>query len=187
MEEQSIISIDTNSQRIRLNLGSGGKKMEGAINVDSNELLEPDLVADIRDIASHFGPESVDEIFLFHTLEHLSQKDGANLLQDCFNILNKGGVIVIECPDIMKCAINLLQAKVGGDPYRVERFGLFGIYGFDDLGMDREEMQHRWGYWPEYLGGIMDKIGFSAIQDGPAESKSFAAVERDFRIEGLKF
>lgn len=183
MDEGSLINIV--ETRTLVNLGSGRKKFEGFINIDSDPETKPDIVADIREVKKHFEPDTVDEVHMYHVIEHLTQPDAVELLKDIFSVLKPGGLIAIECPNIIKCAVNLLQATVDGDKDRIERFGLLGLYG--DPSYNKEAMLHRWGYWPEYLGGVLDELGYANIQEEVPQTKDFAAHKRDMRLVGFKF
>lgn len=181
INESSLIQIKTD--KVIVNLGSGKKPIPYATNVDINPDNNPDIVADITRIKEHFKDNTVDEIHMYHVLEHLQKPHAMQLLQDCYDLLKEDGLIVIECPDLMKCCVNLLQARVNGDEYRIERLGILGLYGEPDGSI---EMTHKWGYWPEYLATILQEIGFSAAQEELPQTKPFAAKERDFRMVGVK-
>lgn len=188
MEDSSIINLEVT--KTILNLGSGFKKIDGATNIDGNKRTDPDLVLDIRKLDTVYKPDTVDEVHIYHVLEHFTILDATKILTDVFSILKPGGFVVLEMPDIMKCAINLLQAKTDGDPFRVERLGLLGFYGEKPEEGEEETnefMLHRWGFWPEYLGGILNTIGYTAIVEEEPQTKDFSAKSRDFRMVGAKF
>ena len=54
-----------------LNLGCGMEKIPGAVNVDSRELCEPDVVYDLEKHPYPWEDESFDKIIMSHVLEHL--------------------------------------------------------------------------------------------------------------------
>jgi predicted SAM-dependent methyltransferase len=181
MEKSSLLNIVTD--RVLVNLGSGQKKMQGFVNVDINPDNNPDVVASALDYLESLADESVDEVHMYHVLEHFAKPEALEVLENTQRVLKKDGLVVVECPDLMKCCINVLQAKVKGDNYRIERFGLLGIYGEQD---STEHMFHKWGYWPEYLGSIFVELGFSGCYEEIPQSKDFAQEERDFRLVGVK-
>ena len=72
------------SNLLRLNLGCGVNKMNGYVNVDKFDEGEPDMVMDLEQTPWQFPDNSVEEIMLNHTLEHLG-KDA----QTFFSIINE--------------------------------------------------------------------------------------------------
>lgn len=82
----------------KLNLGCGGDKRSGYVNVDIDENVEPDLVADIGDLP--YDDNSVDEIILQDVLEHTA--DPLKWLNECYRVLKSGGDIYVRVPDFEK-------------------------------------------------------------------------------------
>ena len=79
-----------------------------------------DLVAQAPGIIEHdlcrglpFSDESYDAVYHSHVLEHLAPCDGQALLQECFRVLQPGGVIRVVVPDLEAIArtyIRVLEA-----------------------------------------------------------------------------
>lgn len=97
------------SQRLNLNIGAGASVFEGFINLDVKsdwyeqhhkeadkaEFVEYDILTD----ALPYADDTVDNIYLSHVVEHISNDAVANLLKDCQRALKPGGVMRIACPD----------------------------------------------------------------------------------------
>lgn len=83
---------------MKINLGCNDFKLDGFINIDSDPVTKPDLVAD----ASHLPYEdnTVDEIYAGHLLEHFSYNE--DVLVEWKRVLKDGGRITITVPDIEK-------------------------------------------------------------------------------------
>ena len=84
---------------MKLNLGCGYNKLEGYINVDHDALCKPDIVADLE-ATLPFEDSSVDEIVMFHVLEHLGQdtKTYLSIWKEFYRVLKDQGVIKITVP-----------------------------------------------------------------------------------------
>lgn len=56
-----------------------------------------------------FENESFDAVYHSHVLEHFSQDDGENLIEECFRVLKPGGILRIAVPDLERIARNYLK------------------------------------------------------------------------------
>ena len=56
-----------------LNLGCGANKIPGSVNMDIEPSLEPDVIADFTEPLP-FEAAEFDEVYLFHTIEHVQKK-----------------------------------------------------------------------------------------------------------------
>jgi len=82
---------------MKLNLGSGGKPLEGYLNVDRNPSAPGvDIVHDLDDYPWPFETESIDEIIANHCLEHLIDQNRA--MKEIHRILKYGGIAKISVP-----------------------------------------------------------------------------------------
>ena len=81
---------------IRLHLGCGLRKLEGYINCDISKDVNPDIVVDIANLSKKFKPNSVDEILIEHTLEHV--KDFEKAMKEMHKVLKPSGRTVIVVP-----------------------------------------------------------------------------------------
>jgi len=70
------------NEKIRLNLGSGLNKREGYLNVDKYDYGAPDILMDLERTPWKFDDNTVCEIVLNHTLEHLG-RDTEVFLRSC--------------------------------------------------------------------------------------------------------
>ena len=62
--------MTNNSQLVKLNLGCGGSRVEGYINVDLYSEAR-DLQCDLSKFPYPFKDNSADEIVMSHVIEHL--------------------------------------------------------------------------------------------------------------------
>lgn len=84
-------------EKIKVNLGSGGRPLEGYINVDRNPNAPGvDIVHDLDKYPWPFDSDSVDEVIMEHCLEHLVDHNRA--MKEIYRILKHGGVAKITVP-----------------------------------------------------------------------------------------
>jgi SAM-dependent methyltransferase len=82
---------------MKINLGSGGKPLEGYVNVDSNQKApKVDVVWNLDDYPWPFKDDSADEVLMDQCLEHLTDHNRA--MKEAHRILKKGGVTKISVP-----------------------------------------------------------------------------------------
>lgn len=156
---------------MKLNLGCGGKRIDGFVNVDIREEVKPDCVVDLM------GPwpwrdGSVHEIQSYHVLEHLDKHDGHHFLSECLRVLERGGSLILEMPDVKKTA----REFADGNDFRINN-----LYGLQRNPFDF----HRYGYWPDSLSKKLGEMGFHVTHTGDG-TDYHAAQEPCFRIEAVK-
>jgi hypothetical protein len=117
-----------------------------------------------------------------HFLEHLASWDARTLLTECYGVLNPGGKLILEVPNIAYCARVLLgeiQPPPGGAPGQFDMGGFYGDQSFQD-----EWMLHRWGYTPLTLSALVEAVGeWTCVLVKPAQ---YHMPVRDFRVEAVK-
>ncbi|MEO5911176.1 MAG: methyltransferase domain-containing protein [Pelobium sp.] len=92
-----------------LNIGCGNfySKKDIWTNLDfaSNDkyVIEHNLLQGVP-----FDDRSFDFVYHSHVLEHFSKNDGLKLLQECFRVLNSGGILRIAIPDLERIARNYI-------------------------------------------------------------------------------
>jgi predicted SAM-dependent methyltransferase len=82
----------------KLNLACGRSKFKNCINLDVEASLKPDVVANLRENLP-FGNESFDEIYLFHTIEHIEKIHHPWVLKEIHRILKSTGIFYISYPE----------------------------------------------------------------------------------------
>lgn len=91
-----------------LNLGCGSNKITGAVNVDLESSVKPDVIADFRNLLP-FPAGSVDEIYFFHTIEHIEKTYHARILCEMFRVLKHDGLLIVSYPEFTRCAQNYIN------------------------------------------------------------------------------
>ena len=93
-----------------LNLGAGSLKIYGADNVDINPELGTELCFDLRE-KFPLEDKSYDEIYLFHTIEHIEKKHHTNIFAEIRRVLKDDGMLLVTYPEFSKIVQNWLINK----------------------------------------------------------------------------
>ena len=85
---------------MRLNLGSGGKKLPGWVNVDSQPMEDPDIVVDLSQDIWPWRESSVDEVFASHVLEHIGPVPQGffHFMREVYRVCKPGAGITFVLP-----------------------------------------------------------------------------------------
>lgn len=94
------------TKEVKLNLGCGSTKLEGYVNIDVEKTCKPDKVVDFIAEQLKYTNNSISEIVLFHTIEHIQKRFHKRILAECWRVLKPGGRIIISYPEFIKCADN---------------------------------------------------------------------------------
>ena len=165
---------------LKLHIGSGSDIKEGYVNIDEFN-PKADLRRPIQALAYPDG--TVERIEGYMVLEHLSPSDARAFLRNAYRMLQSGGMLVLEVPDLAKvCQLILVFAN---DPEHLEKgvFGLRGIFGEPTPHMTLGDY-HKWGYTPALAEKMVRDAGFAQVVISDGNSHSFPL--RDMRIEAIK-
>lgn len=81
---------------MKLNLGCGGRKRDGWVNVDVDKSCNPDVLADAHKLP--FEDNSVEEIVGLSLLEHVQKPQ--EVINECHRVLEPRGIITMRVPFI---------------------------------------------------------------------------------------
>lgn len=104
-----------------LDIGCGKQKKTGAIGIDRVDLPQVDIVADIEDGLEFIPNNSIDKIYCFSCLEHISNFE--KLMGEIIRVLKKDGKVVVEVP-------HFSNPYYYSDPTHKRFFGLYSFYYF---------------------------------------------------------
>jgi len=82
---------------LKLNVGSGKAKLPGWVNIDIE--AGADVVVDVKR-GLPFYNNSVDFVYCEHLLEHLTHKQGQEVIREFRRCLKKDGIVRIAMPDL---------------------------------------------------------------------------------------
>jgi len=123
--------------KVRLHLGCGQDYWPGYVNVDIGADALCDLRMDFTRIGERYPHDSVAEVALIHSLSYLRLWQARDLFIELYQILEPGGRIIVELPDLAKCAQKLLTCESDLAEYLEAVRGLYA-FGMDQI--DRREM-----------------------------------------------
>jgi len=168
---------------VKLNLGCGSKYLKDYVNIDVSSDSVADVVSDFRDIDKIYPPDSVSEILLVHSISYLRLWECLDFFNVCFKLLKEDCKLILEFPDLEKCASLLIRSK--NDHFNYME-AVRGIYAFDmDQIKTKEEFStYRFGWSAWHIEEELRKAGFKKVTctDGALHSRKW----RDTRVEATK-
>lgn len=174
----------------KLNLGCGIFRVAGWANIDLDEDVHPDVVADVEVLDDYYFPGTVQSIYAGHVLEHVVNPLEA--LKLWHRLLVPGGDCTVCMPDHL-AAYGLY---VSGQRFPVVDLpaleGWIAITtGFKPGCTEPELQKHRRSLDYETLCGLMSAAGFSKLErlrDGshPAAPKFAEWVTWQMTVRGWK-
>ena len=154
-----------------LNLGSGPRGLDKPewLNIDGYQDKNVHFLCDFNR-AFPIPDQSLDGIFTEHVVEHFDYENGRKLLDTCFRMLKKGGIIRIIVPDgrkILKAYFEepgkILEYKKCDTTHPIEAVNKW-FY---------QRYEHQCIYDFAYMKGQLEEVGFTSIfESAYLESKS---------------
>lgn len=103
----------TNAEQRILHIGAGLRKIKGAVTLDINPLLEPDVVWDLNMFPYPFPSDTFDLVVCEHVIEHLQQVIG--VMEELHRVCRPGGRVLVRVPHFSSLNFNT-------DPTHVHAF-----------------------------------------------------------------
>ena len=137
---------------MKLNLGCGGKRIEGYVGVDRYPTPAVDILSDITERLP-FHDSTIEEIVLDNVIEHVP--DIARLMREMHRVCRHGALIVIDTP-------HFTSLSSWRDPTHVHHLSYFSFDHFT-----REQVAHYTSAGHRFeiverrlsFGGLMGNIG----------------------------
>lgn len=170
------VKQDDHAGKIRLNLGCGPYSLADFVNVDQDQELHPDLVADVRNLP--YGSGTVDEIYAGHLLEHLDWDEGMAALRHWYSLLKIGGKIMLTTPDFDYLAKAYLANPT---PENMRKMNDLYIYSYTQKSL------HRYCYGPALLKAALVGVGFGDVERVPqSHPYCTSPMEDQITFRGVK-
>lgn len=154
-------------QRTILHAGCGGENLpwwlkevgiEGReVKLDADEMVKPDIVASIDNLGD-IGP--YDAVFCCHCLEHLHWHNAMKALHEFIRVLQPGGAVLIEVPNLEMAKPDNTVVYTTGDGLEVT--GLDMYFGHREFSYSNPWMMHRCGFVQSTLLEALESAGFKA-------------------------
>jgi SAM-dependent methyltransferase len=171
---------------VKLNLGCGDKILPGYINCDALASRGQGGAVDVQCNITKplpFADNVAGEILAVHVVEHIWRWQVADVLRDWRRVLQPGGRIVLECPNLLSAAMELVKnPMMAAGPGPEGQRSMWVFYG--DPRWRDPLMNHCWGYTPQSLAALLAETGFVEVRQEPAQFK--LREPRDMRIVGVK-
>lgn len=100
---------------MKINLGCDTFPIEGFINVDGEPKVNPDVCMDFFDYLKSLKPNSVDEVYAGHVIEHFTTEESISLLKEVKRVLKVGGKVTVVVPDTLKGIYDLNAGAIDLD------------------------------------------------------------------------
>ena len=97
----------------KLNLGCGSNKLDGFLNIDTELSCKPDYCCDFTVDRLPNKPDTVDEIVMFHTIEHISKHKHKHIIDEIWRVLKPGSPVIFSYPEFLKCVDNWKNNEKG--------------------------------------------------------------------------
>ena len=170
-------------RHLKLHLGCGAEHLDGYVNIDADPDAAADLYLDFRYLYRVLAPESVAEVMMIHSLSYLNLWEARDLFRELYALLEPGGKLIIELPDITHCARKILEAGQSLPDY------LEGVRGFYAFGMDqvaRREVYtpYAFGWSGWHLKEELERLGFREVT--LLDAQTHERTWRDIRVEAKK-
>ena len=160
----------------RLNIGCGHNRIEGYVNIDRMEFENVDLVLDVRHNILPFGDESVNEILMFHTIEHIEERYHKAIFKEFHRVLEQDGILFLSYPEFRVCAEYYIANYKG-----MQDFWKHTIYG-----LQREAGDYHVSLMDtEFLVDLLQDCGFEDISYIPERAEEWNTVLSAVKAEGL--
>lgn len=163
---------------MKIHLACGKHILEGWTNCDiqrhPSAPRDPDILCDVKQIP--LDDQVADELMAIHIFEHFYLWEIPDLLAEWNRLLKPGGKIILEMPDVMKAAKNLLEGQN-------DQNAMWPLYG--DHTLQDPFMCHRWGWTYATIKPVLKKAGFTNIKEFDPQWHG-KRTKRDFRVEATK-
>lgn len=166
----------------QLLVGAGDWRWAGWTTLDANPESGADVIASVPPLPDAVKAVRWSRILASHFIEHLFLWDAAVFLRECYAVLEPGGVLTLEQPNLLYCA-KVLAGVLDPPPGRDrDQFSMWGFYGQPN---GNPLYGHHWGYTPVTLAALVTEAGFDPSNITISAGR-YHEPERDFTLEATR-
>ena len=143
---------DCSDMCIRLNIGSGGKRMAGFVSVDKYS-DNADVIADCDNTG--YGENTVNEIYTSHMVEHINLDHFVNALEHWHYVLKPNATLTIRCPNGAVYVREFLTLHEKNDYSMLGTWGTRNLLGWEGYGTG---MLNRQLFTRDYLFNVVNSV-----------------------------
>lgn len=155
---------------MKLNLGSGGDRRDGWVNVDLRPEVA-DVVCDISKLPYRDG--EVDEILASDIAEHFPRQRLADLFAEWRRVLRPDGTLTLRVPNLLRLSEAIVRNPDGADSL------IENVYGGHRWGPDGAWDTHHWGWTPQTLDRDLAGWGFEVVSNDLRSNMTVVARKTD--------
>lgn len=137
---------------MKINLGCGGHKKLGYINIDLNGGFDPDVVMDVTQLKYKDG--EIEEVLAYHILEHFCFDHAGGIVKEWLRVLKVGGVMYLIVPDV-----DVFCARYTSKDFNLGQLG-WGLLGYDHEDADILDA-HKCLYNKERMSELLGRFDIS--------------------------
>ena len=180
-----ILKKKSNDGPLRLHLGCGNVHLDDWINIDVTDKSMADLVMDFKNIKNNFQPGSVREILMIHSISYLRLWEARDLFSDVFSLLEPNGRLILEFPDVIKCATAITTDNKLTVEHYLEAVRAFYAFDMEEIKEKAAYVPYAFGWSGWHISRELENIGFSNIAVSDPQTHN-QRTWRDTRVEAIK-
>jgi hypothetical protein len=170
---------------MKLSLGCGRNQLtlppyetdeDDWFSVDIRPQMNPHIVADFTKLDQYFLPDSVDEIYSCHSLEHIERDSVVSTLLQWHSILKPEGKLIVRVPNFVKHTNDWVSL-----PSDQQIFSTLNVI----FGPGHGPQNHRNGFTCYSLSRYGELAGFETVSSTPFESR-YGGEDGDLLYVGKK-
>lgn len=141
IDKNNVLSNITSDTHVTLELGCGNRKRNScAIGIDILDYPDVDIVGDIYEVMASFSSASVDAVYSYHFIEHVS--DVPKLLTELARVIKPNGYLEFVAP-------HFSNPYFYSDPTHKNFFGLYTFCYLADASLFSRQVPS-YGYKAEF-------------------------------------